>query len=84
MEKCKRCASKTKLSDEDIAKMVCEVRGMRGVKTVDEQEYSRRLKCCAECDKFEYGSTCTLCGCIMQVRALLTTGKCPYPKNPKW
>lgn len=84
MNKCKRCAEKTKLSEADIAKMINDVRRMRGVKTTDEQEYRRRLEICAECDKFEYGSTCTLCGCVMQVRALLLTGKCPYPKKPKW
>ena len=84
MAQCKRCGLKTVLSDEDINKMVAEVRAMRGIRLVDEDEYNRRLEICRSCEKFEYGSTCTLCGCVMQVRAQLRDSKCPYPKQSKW
>lgn len=84
MAKCKRCAVKTALSEADIERMVSEVRSMRGIRLVDEEKYAKRLGVCGECEKFEYGSTCALCGCVMQVRALLRDGRCPYPKTPKW
>lgn len=84
MKQCKRCASKTGLSNEEIEKMVNEVRNMRGIKLVDDDKYNDRLAACGSCDKFLYGSTCSICGCVMQVRALLTTGKCPYPKQARW
>ena len=84
MAECKRCGLKTVLSEDDIAKMVSEVRNMRGVKLVDNAEYSRRLDICRGCEKFEYGSTCALCGCVMQVRAMLSDGRCPYPNKSKW
>lgn len=81
MEKCKRCAAKTSLGAEDIEKMVEEVTSMRGVRLAEETLYKKRLGICAECEKFMYGSTCMLCGCVMQVRAYLADGKCP---NRKW
>ncbi len=84
MAKCKRCEFKTQLSDTDIEKMVNDVRNMPKIRLVNDEEYERRLSVCKACEKFEYGSTCTLCGCVMQVRALLADGKCPYPKNSKW
>ncbi len=84
MEKCKRCNQKTVLSDTDIEKMVNEVTGMKGIRLVDMTEYQRRINICKACEKFEYGSTCMLCGCVMQVRARLVDGKCPYPKMKKW
>lgn len=84
MAKCKRCGLKTALEDEEIGKMVEQVRSMKGVRLVDEDEYARRLGICGECEKLEYGSTCMLCGCVMQVRAMLKDGKCPYPKQRKW
>ncbi len=84
MAKCKRCALKTALSEADIEKMVGEVRSMRGIRLADDEKYAERLRICQACEKFEYGSTCALCGCVMQVRAMLSDGRCPYPCTPKW
>ena len=80
MAKCKRCDIKTALSDEDIQKMIDEVRAMRGVQLVGEDAYEKRFAVCGECDKFMYGSTCSVCGRVMQVRAMLTDGRCPKKK----
>lgn len=84
MAKCKRCGIKTALSEEDINKMVDEVMHMKGIRLVDEDIYNERIAACMRCEKLEYGSTCMLCGCVVQVRAMLRDGKCPYPKNKKW
>lgn len=82
--KCKRCGLKTVIPEEDIDKMVEDIKRMKGIKLVDEEVFNKRFKICRECDKFEYGSTCMLCGCVMQVRARLKNTSCPYPKNKKW
>ncbi len=71
---------KTVLSDEDIRKMTDEVTSMKGVRLAREEIYASRMKVCAECEKFLYGSTCGVCGCVMQVRARLADGKCPKKK----
>ncbi|MCH5213444.1 MAG: hypothetical protein J1G06_10560 [Oscillospiraceae bacterium] len=84
MAVCKRCGLKTVLSEEDIQKMVNNVRKMRGIRLVDDDEYNRRLEICRNCGKLEYGSTCALCGCVVQVRAMLQDGRCPYPKKSRW
>ena len=84
MAKCKRCGIKTALSEEDINKMVDEVIHMKGIRLVDEDIYNERIAACMQCEKLEYGSTCMLCGWVVQVRAMLRDGKCPYPKNKKW
>ena len=80
MRKCKRCGLKTVLNEDEINKMVEQVTAMKGVRLVDEAVYESRIFACGECEKFEYGSTCMLCGCIMQVRARLADGKCPAKK----
>ena len=84
MKKCKRCGLKTALTDEDIQKMIQQVRAMRGVRLATDEERNKRLAACGECDKLMYGSTCALCGCVVEVRAMLKDGKCPYPKKSKW
>lgn len=75
---------KTVLSEDDIEKMVLEVRAMKGIRLVPEEERVRRLEICRDCGKLEYGSTCALCGCVVRVRAMLADGRCPFPKGGKW
>lgn len=80
MAKCKRCGLKTVLNEEEINKMVEQVKSIKGIKLADENVYNSRIEICGECDKLEYGSTCMACGCVMQVRARLSDGKCPQKK----
>lgn len=84
MAVCKRCGLKTVLTENDVNKAVEQVRSMRGIKLADDKVYKERLEICHSCEKLEYGSTCMLCGCIINVRAVMAEGKCPYPKHPKW
>lgn len=52
------------LSPEDIASEKC----------VDE-----RLQICSQCEKLNQG-TCLACGCFVEIRSALKSGKCPYGK----
>ena len=61
--------------------MVNEVTGMRGIRLVSEEKYAERFGICEACDKLLYGSTCSVCGCVMQVRSRLADGRCP---DKKW
>lgn len=72
------------LSPKEIEHMVEQVTHMKGIRLVSKECYDKRIGICHTCEKFEYGSTCGLCGCVMQVRARLADGKCPYPKQKKW
>lgn len=80
MGKCKICGLKTHLSEDDIQKMIDEVISMKGIRLADEDVYKSRYDACMECDNLMYGSTCSQCGCIIQVRARLADGRCPKKK----
>lgn len=82
-KKCKRCNMKTVLNSEEIEEAVNKIISTKGIKLVDEEVYLERISKCFNCEKFEYGSTCMLCGCLMQVRARLYDGKCPAKKWSK-
>lgn len=84
IKNCKRCTNKSNASAEEIEKAVARIKNMSGVKLVDENIYEKRFKICMNCTYLEYGSTCMLCGCLVQVRGRLSDGNCPYPKNNKW
>lgn len=77
MKKCKRCLTKPTLTEEDISKMLEQVCAMPGIRLADENVYEKRMEICGGCEKLEYGTTCMLCGCVMQVRARLLDGRCP-------
>lgn len=83
MKPCRRCAAKTALTNEDIQRMVLQVTSMKGVRLIDNNIYEKRISACLDCEHLEYGSTCMLCGCVMQVRARLENGGCPA-KPKKW
>ncbi|NBW99955.1 hypothetical protein EBR03_10335 [bacterium] len=50
-----------------------------GFKTGNQEEVSRRLAICGECEFFK-GGRCMVCGCFMALKAKLSTGKCPKEK----
>ncbi len=77
---CKRCSVHTALTEKEISKMVNEVASMKGIRLADGDLYEKRFKVCSECGRLLYGSTCGVCGCVMQVRARLADGKCPQKR----
>lgn len=83
MAKCRRCGLKTVLEKEDIDKML-DALYKSGAPAADDAAYNRRIAACMECEKLEYGSTCILCGAVVQVRCRMARGRCPYPGKAKW
>ncbi|HIT84657.1 MAG TPA: hypothetical protein IAA60_02000 [Candidatus Ornithomonoglobus intestinigallinarum] len=84
MNRCRRCGNGPNVSTEDIKKAVDAVERMKGFRLADADTLSRRLNACRECEKLGYGSTCMVCGCLVEVRARLANERCPFPKNNKW
>jgi hypothetical protein len=81
---CKGCLATVRLSPDEIKKLFGETLRVRDIKTVTEEEHQRRLAICKECASLQYGTTCSHCGCIVEIRAKLAASHCPYPFNPKW
>lgn len=50
-----------------------------GFDNVDDDEYKKRLEICRGCDKFA-SPICTICGCIMLVKAKMDVAECPLGK----
>jgi len=56
----------------------------KNVKLVNQEEYHSRLEICKQCQYLDYGTTCRLCGCLVQIKAKLAGAQCPYPYQPRW
>ncbi len=49
---------------------------------VNNEEYERRLSICKDCEKLLNGM-CTICGCYVELRALMKKNSCPNVEK-KW
>lgn len=83
-EPCRRCL----LAQTDQADVIAEVRRAIGrlkpSEKADGQEYERRLAFCEACDELIDGC-CMKCGCYVELRAALKSGRCPLAgKRRKW
>ena len=53
-----------------------------GLRTVDSEEYERRLKICDSCDRRD-GNRCMECGCFLALKAKGRVFECPIGKWKK-
>ncbi|MCQ2482966.1 MAG: DUF6171 family protein [Clostridia bacterium] len=76
---CKKCLL-SEISSKDYHEIV--ENGLNNLKAKDLTDDTNRLKrlsICKECDKLNTG-TCFACGCYVEIRAALKSGKCPEHK----
>lgn len=84
LNECKGCLRSVNVSQSDIQKMIDEIKSSGNFSIVGNEEYNERLEQCHNCKYMEYGSTCSQCGCIVHVRALLKDKDCPHPSVSRW
>ncbi len=75
--KCKACEFTQGIHREAIENEVNRLRGMKGVKTLDEEEQLRRLGICGECGSLDMNGVCMMCGCYAVIRTLVRDNRCP-------
>ncbi|WP_166244977.1 DUF6171 family protein [Paenibacillus turpanensis] len=80
---CKGCDDRYRVTDQSIARLVAAV-DMDPENCVPGEEYERRLAVCESCMKLSDGITCSVCGCIIRVRAKLRSRGCPNPSGDLW
>jgi hypothetical protein len=81
---CKGCLRSVKVASEDIQNMIDKIINSKDFNLVLEEEYNKRLQHCKSCKYLMLDTTCSQCGCIVQVRALLREQDCPHPKEALW
>lgn len=81
---CKGCQDSYRVTDEQIARILQAPMFQSAEHCVSDEIYANRLAACAGCDKLSNGTTCTLCGCIVQVAAKLKEKSCPRAGDNRW
>jgi hypothetical protein len=83
-DNCKGCRESVVVTKEQIQNMLAELESNKGFELAENVVYVQRLKHCSVCQYLQYETTCTQCGCIVQIRARLVNSTCPYPGISKW
>ncbi|ACX66200.1 hypothetical protein [Paenibacillus sp. Y412MC10] len=81
--RCKGCHDDYRVSDEQITRVLSSPM-FSSDRCVPDDEYDARLRACFACPKLQRGTTCTLCGCIVQIAAKLKDKRCPCPGQDRW
>lgn len=84
MDNCKGCRESVRVPNKQIQQMLIEIESNGKFQLVENQVYQHRLSKCEGCKYLKYDSTCMQCGCIVQIRARLATGTCPFPGEARW
>ncbi|MEK5165631.1 DUF6171 family protein [Paenibacillus sp. FSL R5-0527] len=80
---CKGCREEYKVTEAQIARILASPM-FAAEHCVPDEVYEQRLKACGACPKFENGTTCRVCGCIVPVVAKLKERACPMPGGGRW
>ena len=88
LNNCKSCTENIKanmpITQDEVKVAIDKLARIKKIKFVSDSIYEFRLQQCTNCKYLEYGTTCLQCGCLVEIRAKLIDGKCPYPKISKW
>lgn len=54
------------------------------MRCVTDEQYAARLLVCSSCSSLMEGHTCAVCGCIVQIRAMMADRACPHADSSRW
>lgn len=75
---CKKCLLRD-LAAEDQKDLQKYLAVIKRQDRVSDETYEKRLAVCRECEKL-LEATCEACGCYVEYRAAVKTGRCPHKK----
>ena len=81
---CKGCSASVRLKQSEVDRILADYLRENEAPLVSDVTYAGRLRVCRECSKLQYGTTCSHCGCLVQVMAKLRDKHCPSPQAPAW
>jgi hypothetical protein len=83
MPNCKGCSASVHVSEEEIRELVASL-GLRPDERASDAVFLKRLAACDACEHLKLGTTCMQCGCLVRVRALIASSRCPAPSGNRW
>jgi len=80
---CKGCRDDYLVTDEQIDRILAAPMFQSEI-SVPDDVYEQRLQQCRDCSKFQYGTTCIVCGCFVRIAAKYKERACPNPGDSRW
>jgi len=81
---CKGCGASVRLKQSELDRILADYLRENSAPLVSDATYADRLRVCRDCSQLQYGTTCSHCGCLVQVMAKLRDRHCPAPQAPAW
>jgi hypothetical protein len=81
---CKGCSASVRLKQSEVERILADYLRENPAPLVSDAIYAERLRLCRACSQLQYGTTCSHCGCLVQVMAKLKNKQCPSPRAPVW
>lgn len=81
---CKGCSASVRLKQSEVDRILEDYLRENPAPLVSDVAYADRLRVCRDCSQLQYGTTCSHCGCLVQVMAKLRDKHCPSPQAPAW
>jgi len=82
---CKGCRASVRLSPGEVPRIVADyLRSHPGEPLATSKQSATRLTICHTCSELRYGTTCTHCGCLVEVMVRLERRRCPRPEGARW
>ena len=81
---CKGCSASVRLKQSEVDRILANYLHENPAPHVSDAIYADRLRVCRDCSQLQYGTTCSHCGCLVQVMAKLRDRQCPAPQAPAW
>lgn len=83
MSECRACQYTGEIHKKAVEAEIKRLSQMKNVSLCTEEELNRRLEKCSSCEYLDINNVCLMCGCYVQIRALLRDSRCPA-KNKSW
>lgn len=79
---CRKCLLREMDEEEYFANLYDYMERLDEDLKIDNGEYERRLSICKGCENL-FNGMCTICGCYVELRALMKKNSCPNVEK-KW
>jgi hypothetical protein len=81
---CKGCSASVRLKQSEVERIIADYHRENYAPLGSDAIYGDRVSMWRESRQIKYGTTCSHCGCLVQVMAKLKNKQCPSPRAPAW
>lgn len=84
LDTCRNCEPPPLPGADELDGILARFLVRHRARRASETQAFARLEVCHACDKCLGGHTCTVCGCLLAVKARVLEADCPHAEGDRW